>query len=443
MTAEIVIMNLEAIALAADSAITIDHGNSQRKVYSSANKLFALSDIAPVGILVYGNASFMGIPWETVIKEYRYNLGNDTYDSLEGYYTGFCEFLRDETCSRFDEVIEIKFACDMVKIAFGEIEREVEQLTRDVIFKESETTGVVDFSNIEGLEKEFRNQVVEKYVLRANEVKKVIDLSKEFKEKFKDRIKEIKKSVFEVSLPRGVSTKLTNIGLSSLEVFTSDLLEGPSIKTGIAIAGFGDKEYFPSIARFSVEGIIDGKLKFKEDVELKSLDQQSSSLIVSLAQTDMVQQFMEGISSAHLAYLHDRISFAMNNYASAFSSMVDQLVPSNNKELHDKLLEDLKNESESIINDIVSYSDEEFSYPIVSVVEYLPKEQLAEMAESLVSLTALKRRFSAEETVGGPIDVAIITKGDGLIWSKRKHYFDPDINPSYFEKLAHRRNQNK
>jgi len=31
---------------------------------------------------------------------------------------------------------------------------------------------------------------------------------------------------------------------------------------------------------------------------------------------------------------------------------------------------------------------------------------------------------SRTETVAGPIDVAIISKGDGLIWIKRKHYFD-------------------
>lgn len=34
--------------------------------------------------------------------------------------------------------------------------------------------------------------------------------------------------------------------------------------------------------------------------------------------------------------------------------------------------------------------------------------------------------------VGGPIDVAVISKGDGLIWIKRKHYFDRDLNQHFF-----------
>lgn len=57
------------------------------------------------------------------------------------------------------------------------------------------------------------------------------------------------------------------------------------------------------------------------------------------------------------------------------------------------------------------------------------------MAEALVSLTAFKRRVSMDtETVGGPIDVAVISKGDGFVWIKRKHYFGADLNPQFFAK---------
>ena len=36
-----------------------------------------------------------------------------------------------------------------------------------------------------------------------------------------------------------------------------------------------------------------------------------------------------------------------------------------------------------------------------------------------------------EETVGGPVDVAVISKGDGFIWIKRKHYFKSEYNQSF------------
>lgn len=63
----------------------------------------------------------------------------------------------------------------------------------------------------------------------------------------------------------------------------------------------------------------------------------------------------------------------------------------------------------------------------------LPKDELAAMAEALVNLTSFKRKVSMEtETVGGPIDVAVISKGDGFIWIKRKHYFKSELNPQFF-----------
>jgi hypothetical protein len=78
---------------------------------------------------------------------------------------------------------------------------------------------------------------------------------------------------------------------------------------------------------------------------------------------------------------------------------------------------------------------------MLDTVSILPKEELAAMAEALVSLTSSKRKMSLDiETVGGPVDVAVITKGDGLIWIRRKHYFESDLNPhffaNYFERLT-------
>lgn len=70
--------------------------------------------------------------------------------------------------------------------------------------------------------------------------------------------------------------------------------------------------------------------------------------------------------------------------------------------------------------------------PIQDTISALPKDELAAVAEALVNLTSFKKRVSGEpETVGGPIDVAVISKGDGFIWIKRKHYFDPKLNPHF------------
>jgi len=70
---------------------------------------------------------------------------------------------------------------------------------------------------------------------------------------------------------------------------------------------------------------------------------------------------------------------------------------------------------------------------MLDVVEAMPKSELASLAEALVNLTSLKRKVSLDvETVGGPVDVAVISKGDGLIWIQRKHYFKSELNHQFF-----------
>jgi hypothetical protein len=79
-----------------------------------------------------------------------------------------------------------------------------------------------------------------------------------------------------------------------------------------------------------------------------------------------------------------------------------------------------------------AYRKEELVDRLMEVITQLPKEEMAILAEAIVELTSLRRRMESQtETVGGPIDVAVISKGDGFIWIKRKHYFDIEKNREF------------
>ena len=54
MTAEVAILNRAAVAVAADSAVTL---GADRKVYKTANKIYPLSLDPPVLIMFYGAGS--------------------------------------------------------------------------------------------------------------------------------------------------------------------------------------------------------------------------------------------------------------------------------------------------------------------------------------------------------------------------------------------------
>ena len=92
MTAEIGILNKQGVVLAADSAVTIGGG----KVYNSASKLFTLSANHSIGFMVYGDAEFVGIPWEVLIKKFSLEVGNTPLDTIENYVSSFFSFLNEK-----------------------------------------------------------------------------------------------------------------------------------------------------------------------------------------------------------------------------------------------------------------------------------------------------------------------------------------------------------
>jgi hypothetical protein len=105
----------------------------------------------------------------------------------------------------------------------------------------------------------------------------------------------------------------------------------------------------------------------------------------------------------------------------------------NKKLISDTIAEAAKKYLEEFSAKAKDRKETNFRQKILDMVNFMPKSDLANMAESLINLTSTKRRVSAEsETVGGPIDVAVISKYDGFVWIKRKHYFEKELNPRYF-----------
>ena len=95
MTAVLGILNKQAVAIAADSAVTIGDPNNH-KIFNRANKIFTLSKFHPVGVMIYNSANFMGTPWETIIKIYRKNLSDKCFPTIKHYQEDFISFLKEK-----------------------------------------------------------------------------------------------------------------------------------------------------------------------------------------------------------------------------------------------------------------------------------------------------------------------------------------------------------
>jgi hypothetical protein len=62
----------------------------------------------------------------------------------------------------------------------------------------------------------------------------------------------------------------------------------------------------------------------------------------------------------------------------------------------------------------------------------MPIQDAIDLAEFLVNLTIQYVRFTpGAPTVGGPIEIATITKHEGFRWVRRKHFFEARLNPPF------------
>jgi hypothetical protein len=60
----------------------------------------------------------------------------------------------------------------------------------------------------------------------------------------------------------------------------------------------------------------------------------------------------------------------------------------------------------------------------------MPIQDVIDFAHFLVDMSAKYSRYTpGYQTIGGPIDIAAVTKHEGFKWVRRKHYYDPALNP--------------
>lgn len=416
MTAEVAIANATAVALAADSAVTI----GGQKIYNSALKVFSLSKVAPVGVMIYGNAQLMDVPWEVLIKTFREQLGNKTLPLLSDYAQQFISYVSEHT-EFFPPASQSHW---MESNTRGYYQLIRDEFLKDIQTRFEETDGDIPDSVL-----------LAAFVSKVDEHRKTLSdkafvdgLSKEFESNFRKkhvaRLKKIRGEVFEqMPISSSVARKLNDIAvfLHSRKFYSANL-------SGVVLAGYGENEIYPQVVAYDVEGVVDDTLKYALN-ESKSggINGGSDCRIIPFAQDDMVATFMNGMNPEILNFLSSYLTEAFKRLPEIFS--VDGMTEKQKSEAT-KASDDVL---DGFFSNLRGHLREAHISPILNMVTVLPKDELAEMAESLVNLTAFKRRMTDSfETVGGPIDVAIISKGDGLVWVKRKHYFPNELNQHFF-----------
>ncbi len=448
MTAEIAIMNKIAVALAADSAGTIGS-----KIYNSENKLFMLSKHYPVGIMVYDLLSFMGVPWEYIIKTYRNELDKRSFGTLQGYADNFIENLLDIIPINLQKA----YFKDFTKNHFEEIRIIIDQYLNQMNATDVQLSNILK-SNCEGisntcvinsldLNKKIQISIVldgYKIITKNNVDHKWAIIPEEF-------IKDVEN---DEDYQRIITELIYEIfgDLIIMGDFTEQLKDIAILKfyeihlTGVVIAGFGEDEKFPSVISTNIGPQINGNLEAKPNKkETCKIEHFKGARIIPFAQHEMVDAFLDGVTPKYHEEAKKCLKGLVKNNSEKILQIIDDTKAAFGEEsvseeflisLKEKITDVQDGSHEIKFNQEMEKVKKEHKNPILAAINVLPKDELALMAESLVDITSLKRKASINEleTVGGAIDVAVISKNDGFIWIKRKHYFDPNLNHHFFKR---------
>lgn len=423
MTAEVAVLNTSGIALAADSAVTI----GTQKIYNSAIKLFAISKIAPVAVMIYGNANLIDVPWELIVKLYRQRIAAKTFTHLEDYAKDFFDFVESRPEFLSEESGESWLANRTIAY-WMQCREEVESELSDEIREQPE--GI----DSDAIEEKFIEEIRRSRdsLSAKDDLPEAISASQKAKEKIESFAEHFGREIFGESLLGKIREDLIEIGVL---LFKKDVF--PANSTGVVLAGYGDEEIFPGVITHEVEGGISGYLRRRRDQEKSEfITVRSPATIIPFAQDDMVATFMEGINPGFVKFFNSRL----NELFEAIPAQLANAIGGSKKAIQqretklaaicDKLLKQL-------MDMMMEHRYEEHIHPVLQMVEVLPKNELAEMAETLVNLTAFKRRVThSVESVGGPVDVCVISKGDGLVWVRRKHYFPAELNHLFYTNYA-------
>ena len=428
MTAEIVLLNKQAVALAADSAVTIQRAKGQ-KVFLSANKIFSASDSLPIGIMVYGNTSLLGMPWESLVKEFRANRAKEAFKTVGECAEEFFKYV--ENRKLIPKNIQER-AYEYSIHAFCQYVQEViRKQAKEIIVRE----GNISLTETKRLASRvvnemYRNWRKADYLPSATE-----DQELEVSELYAERIdNEIKKTFQKLPLTAALKAKIRQI-CSWIAVKLPERVSPPN-HSGVVFAGFGLEQMFPSLEAFVVGGAYSNILQYRrDDLNCLRIDFDVSAGLAPFAQRDVVQMFVSGVDP-RFGSLVDKL---LRRLAFDFPALVIAETPGVSAKNKQALTKELEGKAEVVINslrdEIAKYRRETFQDPVIQTVASMPKDELAAMAEALVNLTSFSRKVTKEvETVGGPIDVAVISKGDGFVWINRKHYFRRELNPQFFSR---------
>jgi len=388
--------------------------------------------------MIYESPYFMGIPWETLIKLYRKKLGTGEFPHLNDYANDFISFLNDKV-KEFPLYLQDEYYLQYVDFYYKEIYHTIRSTWIESQWDKRNAT-VEDINQKGKSLEETSSIVIDKYLDKCDKYTNLKSMGninvetvyKKFEEAFQVKIDT---HFNELQITEAQAIKLKKIASS---LYLKRRLSKDEPYSGIVIAGFGEDDIFPCLESYELYYFFENTLKYTQEKSSKITEIPVE--IITFGQDDMINVFIAGIDPRYIDKLIFHLEEEISKYPSRIIETKERLSVQKINILEiNKLIEEIKKDTRNnVLQALREFMEKNYIGPTYDTTTRLPKRELAEMAESLVSLMSFKRKMSMQiESVADPIDVAVLSKSDGFIWIKRKHYFKTELNPQFIDEYEH------
>lgn len=430
MTAIVGILNNRGAVMAADSAVTVTNGD-RTKIYNTATKIFRMSLDNPVGVMMFSSAEFIGTPWDVIFKLYRDTRGKQSFNTLEEYAKNFVDFLSAE--NYFSSVKSQKdyFISELSKFYYKIRDEVLDDYQNIIDDMNEDEKGCTDSD-------EMLHSMLESKLNYFSELFFKEGISPEFEDYTIDNLRSYGNENFKELIELCEEDNMpTDLRMQWEESFLAYIRSQIYYKgSGIVFVGYGSKDIYPSLLPIYISGAFDHRLRYHFDHDsAQSVTTDDRAFICPFAQTDVMMTLMKGVAPDLFEVIDSQHEKSMQKVK---NDIIKQLTEANvSQDVIDKVVEStLDKIQEEFQENVLDYIQEEYVDGIIDAVDSFSIDDMANMGESLISVTNLQRHISSsDESVGGPIDVAVITRSEGFIWIKHKDWFRQDLNPNtrFFE----------
>ncbi len=414
-------MNNKAVAVAADSVVTVAVDGVPRKTFTGVEKLFEISKGRPIAMMIYANAEIMGLPWKTVINAYISQARNPKFSTVEDYANDFFKFL-DKNAKLFPEKLQREQYELMLKSMVHTIESRA-QAIRNLIAANTGAGAVPDQGELVGMAV---GQIYDRIMLTDWDEPR--DDLTHYPNGYADSIR--KKYANEIETVLGEFTRRHDLAEDVLAkvhelpviIATKHYFPQGWPYSGIVFTGYGKGQHYPEICSFEVSNVIGGFLKRGKHI-FTQLTNEEPVVIQPFAQDRMIRTLLYGIDpdieNLLIYKTFELVPRLMDQILGAIPGLTEEQVEHAIEAMQE---EDLGETINDFFGTIFQHQAMYHMVPVYSAIQALPEMDLANTAEALVNLNSFQQQVSLEiETVGGDIDVALLTP-EGFTWVKHpKH----------------------